>query len=278
MLHPEVAQRKAARDAHCRLFSKVSAPDQGHRTLHDFPKLACRHTLSSVTLGRKRELKLNDMAYRPTEKTEARKAEMRQRVLDASMQIVSAGGFGALTISGVAREAGIATGAVYKHFDSKAQLCAEVFRLATEKELAVVRENALAEGSPSQRLLNAIEAFAARAIRGRRLAYALIAEPVDTLVDAERLRYRGAYADIFRKLVEDGVNARDFPAQTATVSAAALVGVISEALVGPLTWRDGGEPEIEKEELIRSIQAFCLRAVAMHDLDGQGSRLSSAVD
>ena len=206
------------------------------------------------------------MAYRPTEKTEARKAATRQRVLDSSLKIVSAGGFGALTVSDVAREAGIATGAVYRHFDSKAELCAEVFRLATEKELAVVRDNALGEGSPSQRLLNAIQAFAARAISGRRLAYALIAEPVDTLVDAERLRYRSAYAEIFRKLVEDGMAAGNFPPQAATVSAAALVGVIAEALVGPLTWRDGQDPDIDKDELIRSIQAFCFRAVAMRDL------------
>lgn len=190
---------------------------------------------------------------------------MRQRVLDASLRIVSTGGFGALTVSGVAREAGMATGAVYKHFDSKAELCAEVFRLATEKELAVVTENALAEGSPSARLLNAIGAFAARAIRGRRLAYALIAEPVDTLVDVERLRYRRAYADTFRKVVEDGVRAGEFPPQSATVSAAAIVGVISEAMVGPLTWRDGVEPAIDKSELIRSIQTFCLRAVAMKE-------------
>lgn len=205
------------------------------------------------------------MVYRPTEKTAARKAAMRQRILDASLLLVSTGGFGALTINAVAREAGIATGAVYKHFESKAQLCAEIFRGATEKELAVVRDNAWAEGAPATRLLNAIEAFSARALRGRRLAYALIAEPVDTLVDAERLRYRRAYADIFEKLVEDGIRSGDFPPQSATVSAAALVGVISEALVGPLTWTGDEEPAIEKTSLIQSIQAFCLRAVAMQE-------------
>ena len=203
------------------------------------------------------------MVYRPTEKTEARKAAMRQRILDASLLLVSTGGFGAVTISAVAREAGIATGAVYKHFESKAQLCAEVFRGATEKEVAVVRESAWAEGDPATRLLNAIEVFSARALRGRRLAYALIAEPVDALVDAERLRYRRAYADIFEKLVEDGIRRGDFPPQAASVSAAALVGVISEALVGPLTWSDGVPPAMEKTALIQSIQAFCLRAVAL---------------
>ena len=206
------------------------------------------------------------MVYRPTEKTEARKAAMRQRILDAALLLVSTGGFGAVTIGAVAREAGIATGAVYKYFESKAQLCAEVFRRATEKELAVVYANALAEGAPSARLLNAIEAFSARAIRGRRLAYALIAEPVDPLVDAERLRYRRAYAEIFTSLVEDGIRCGEFPPQAASVSAAALVGVISEALTGPLTWNDGAEPAIEKADLIRAIQTFCLRAVARQDL------------
>lgn len=215
------------------------------------------------------------MPYRPTEKTKARKAEMRQRIVDASLRIVSTGGFGALTVSGVAAEAGIATGAVYKHFESKAHLCAEVFRLATEKEVVVVRDHAWADGAPAIRLLNAIGAFAARAIRGRRLAYALIAEPVDALVDAERLRYRVAYAEVFQKLVEDGIRSGDFPPQAASVSAAAVVGVISEALVGPLTWTGSEEPVIQTAELIRSIQAFCLRAVAMRNIDSAGSILQT---
>lgn len=206
------------------------------------------------------------MPYRPTEKTQARKAALRQSILDAALSLVSSGGFGAVTISGVASEAGIATGAVYKHFDSKAQLCAEVFRRATEKEVEVVREHALAPGRPAQRLLDAIQAFAARAIRGRRLAYALIAEPVDALVDEERLRYRHAYAEIFRQLVEEGIRAGEFPPQSPPVSAAALVGVISEALVGPLTWQDDKDPSIEQGELIGAIQAFCLRAVAMREI------------
>ncbi|GAB3550041.1 TetR/AcrR family transcriptional regulator [Noviherbaspirillum agri] len=218
------------------------------------------------------------MAYRPTEKTVARKAALRQQILDAALWQVSSGGFGALTINAVAQQAGIATGAVYKHFESKAELCTEVFRLATEKEVEVVRDTALAEGKPTRRLLNAIEAFAARAIRGRRLAYALIAEPVDTLVDVERLRYRHAYAEIFQQLVEDGIRSGDFPPQLASVSAAALVGVIAEALVGPLTWQAGDQPITEEQTLIRSIQAFCLRAVAMQDIALVQTEVQAAAD
>ena len=58
------------------------------------------------------------MAYRPTEKTLARKAELRSRLLNESLELVSTGGFGALTIVAAATQAGMATGGVYKHFES----------------------------------------------------------------------------------------------------------------------------------------------------------------
>jgi AcrR family transcriptional regulator len=202
------------------------------------------------------------MAYRPTEKTQARKAEVRQRLVNAALAMVSTGGFGALTMAGVAAQAGIATGAVYKHFESKAQLCAEVFRIATEKEVAVVRDTAQGTGSASERLQHAIAAFAERALRNPRLAFALIAEPVDALVDAQRLRYRQAYAEVFVGLVEQGMRAGEFAEQVPSVSAAALVGVIAESLVGPLSPHQG-QSALEPQPLIAAIQAFCLRAVAL---------------
>ena len=202
------------------------------------------------------------MAYRPTEKTLARKAELRNRLLNASLELVSAGGFGALTIAAAAKQAAMATGAVYKHFESKAHLCVEVFRIATEKEISVVREATLGPGTPSTRLLHAIEAFALRALRNPRLAFALIAEPVDALVDAQRLRYRHSYADLFEMLVLQGIESGEFSPQTATVSAAALVGVIAESLVGPLSWPAEDKPQLDALELIGAIQAFCLRAVS----------------
>lgn len=202
------------------------------------------------------------MAYRPTEKTLARKAEIRQRLLDAALGLVSAGGFAALTMVAVAARAGIATGAVYKHFESKDHLCAEVFRAATEREVAMVRETAQGPGTPSERLLHGVEAFAQRALRNPRLAFALIAEPVDALVDAQRLLYRQAYADVFVQLVEQGIQSGEFAPQLPSVSAAALVGVIAESLVGPLSWPAADQAPLETTTLIGAIQAFCLRAVA----------------
>lgn len=206
------------------------------------------------------------MAYRPTDKTQARKAAVRKTFLNAALGLVAQGGFQALTVAAAAQQAGMATGAVYKHFESKAHLCAELFRMATEKEVAVVQAAALGSGTSAERLLAAIDVFALRALRGQRLAYALIAEPVDALVDIERLRYRHAYAEIFERLIATGVRTGEFPPQLASVSAAAVVGVISESLVGPLSWPRDAPPPVEQARLVRAIQAFCLRAVAMKDI------------
>ena len=98
-----------------------------------------------------------------------------------------------------------------------------------------------ADGRPAaERVAAAVEAFCRRALAGPVLAYAQIAEPVDPAVEAERLRLRVGYRDAFARVLEDGVAGGELrPHDTRTV-AAALVGALGEALVGPLSARDAG--------------------------------------
>jgi len=200
------------------------------------------------------------MAYRTTPKIAARQAALRENLLNAALSLVAEGGFGALTIAATANRAGVATGTVYKYFASKGELCAEVFRLGTEKEVAQVQAAASLEGKTRVRLENAVGRFAERALQAPRLAYALIAEPADSLVDKERLNYRRAYAAIFEQLVSEGVENGEFAPQNPAISAAALVGIIAEALIGPLTWQEEQQAE-DQGKLIAQLQAFCVRAV-----------------
>lgn len=212
------------------------------------------------------------MAYRETEHTQAKKAGTRDRILKEARLLVAEGGFNAAAIAQVARRSDIATGTIYRHFPSKAELVAEVFRHSTEHELAAVTQATLAPGSCRERLALAIETFADRALRAPRLAYALIAEPVDTLVEKERLSYRLAYAEAFEDLINEGIRGGDFVVQNATISAAALVGMLSESLVGPLApemesyeEQIGQRESLSDEEtrsLIEDIKALALRSVA----------------
>src|SRR6202035_6084357 len=85
------------------------------------------------------------------------------------------------------------------------------------------------------RLEEVLATFARRALRNPRLAWALIAEPVDPLVDAERLAYRERYAAVISESLSAGIAAGELPEQNVALTAAALVGGCGEALVGPLS-------------------------------------------
>lgn len=210
------------------------------------------------------------MAYRQTEHTQAKKAGTRARILKEARLLVAEGGFAAAAVAPVASRSGIATGTIYRHFPSKAELVAEVFRHATEHELEAVTKATQSDGCARERLERAVETFAIRALQGRRLAYALIAEPVDPLVEKERLSYRFAYAEAFEDLINDGMNTDVFVQQNASISAAAIVGMLSEALVGPLapqsTVGEIAEGKTvfdinQQDGLLTEIKALALRAV-----------------
>src|SRR6478672_6170151 len=104
------------------------------------------------------------MPYRPTVRTEARKAETRERIVSAALDQLAEGGYASANVQAVALRAGIATGSVYRHFPSKGELFAEVFRRASQRELDVVREVAEDEpGRPArERIAAGLEAFARR--------------------------------------------------------------------------------------------------------------------
>lgn len=176
------------------------------------------------------------MAYRPTPRTEARKAAARERIVEAAIAQLEEGGYASATVQAVARRAGVATGSVYRHFPSKSELLAEVFRRATQREIDVLAELAEDESRPAvERVAAAIEAFARRALAAPTRAYALIAEPVDPAVDAERLVYRRGYRDVFKRVLDEGVASGELAPHDTELTAAAFVGAIAEVLVGPLS-------------------------------------------
>jgi AcrR family transcriptional regulator len=199
------------------------------------------------------------VAYRSTKRTEARKAEVRACIVAAARDLIARGGYAEAQVSAVASAAGVATGTVYRHFPSKADLFAEVFREASQREVdAVAAVAESAPGAAADRIAAAVEAFARRALRGRRLAYALLAEPVDPGVEAERLAFRRAYRDVFAGLIAEGSRAGELPEQDPELAGAALVGAIGEALVGPLSPTAGRS---DADALVTALRDFCVRSV-----------------
>lgn len=210
------------------------------------------------------------MAYRTSVLRLDRDLALRERILACALQRVSEGGFVALTMQALAEDAGIATGSLYRHFRSKGELAAEVFAAASQGEVDALAQTLRAPGNPAARLAAGLQQFAARAWHSRRLAFALIAEPVDPEVDEQRLLYREAYAELFVELLEEGAALGVFRVQHLSLIAACLVGAIAESLVGPLSpparaAREAGRLSLDLAEVSQSLVTFCLRAVGAEE-------------
>ncbi|WP_101465676.1 TetR/AcrR family transcriptional regulator [Nocardia fluminea] len=194
------------------------------------------------------------MVYRRTPAVQARLDAQRALIVQGATGVLSRDGFAGLSMAAVAAEAGIATGTVYKQFENKAALVAAVFRTVVAREVDAVRA-AVAEGDVVGRVTAAVETFAGRAMKNPKLAYVLLAEPVDAAVDAQRLEFRRAFAASFETAIAHGVAEGRLPAQDPGLTAAALVGAIGEVLVGPLA----AAPHAET--VIPELVAFAVRAL-----------------
>lgn len=189
-------------------------------------------------------------------------SDTRRRLLDAAFELLDAGGFAAASVQAIANRAGVSAGALYRHFPSKAHLFVEILSEASRRDLAAV-DAAAAGGSVTQRLEAAVAAHARRALRHPRVAWALLHEPVDVLVEEARLAHRRRYCENMAGLIRQGVASGELPEQDVDFTAAALVGAIAEALVGPLS--PVGEHPGSEEEVVATVVRFCRRGLGLPD-------------
>jgi len=180
----------------------------------------------------------------------------RERLLAAARELIETGGYGSASVVAIAERTGVAAATLYRHFVSKEELFIEVFRDVCAGEERAMRAAADEAGPGAVDRLEAVLAtFARRALQNRSLAWALLAEPVDPLVDAERLAYRRRYSELVGRELRAAIQAGEIPVQDVAFTAAVLVGGCGEALVGPLSSAAGGE------EVLSAIQTFVRRAV-----------------
>jgi AcrR family transcriptional regulator len=186
---------------------------------------------------------------------QARLDAQRAAIVAAAAAVLAEAGYAGCTVSTVAARAGVAAGTVYKHFDGKVALVAEVFRRVVTHEVAVVRRAAAASGTAAESTTAVLETFARRALKAPRRAYVLLAEPVDPVIDELRLEFRRAFRDVITEAIGRGVATGELPPQNASLVAAALVGALGEALIGPLA------TGAEDPDTIPTLIEFTLRAI-----------------
>lgn len=199
------------------------------------------------------------MPYRRTPRVQARLDAQREALLAAAVALLSEQGYAGCSVAAVAARAGVSTGSVYRYFPGKAELVVEVFRGLVTREVQAVKDAAEGPGDLIERVVAIVETFASRALKSPRLAYALLAEPVDAPVEAERLVFRRVFQEAFALHVIEAVKAKVLPPQDADVTAAALVGAVAEVLVGPLS------AGVASADTVPNLVRFTLRALGADD-------------
>src|SRR6201986_4317634 len=92
----------------------------------------------------------------------------RERLLLAARELIEEGGYGAASVAAIAERAGVAAGALYRHFAPQEELFVELFRAVCDREVQAMREAAAAmpcDATGVERLETVLATFAARALR-----------------------------------------------------------------------------------------------------------------
>jgi AcrR family transcriptional regulator len=213
------------------------------------------------------------MPYRRTENVTRRLAARHAAIIAAARAAAREGGMAAVQIAPVAQRAGIAVGTVYRYFPGKMDLVGALLAEISGSEIAALRRAAAGAPGPLSALAAAIMTFAVRSLRERQLTFAAIAEPVEAELDAARRAFRKSLAAEFSSRIAAAIAGRHLPEQDAALSAAALVGLLIEGLIGPLA----PDASRREREHVQSLALVALRALGVADARARGLVVQTAL-
>lgn len=158
---------------------------------------------------------------------ERRRIAVRERILEAALELFETRGYEATTVTEIARRADIAYGTFFNHFPSKLHLLREISDLALRDLFENVEEARKRPGSFADHLVAFFESSAGRAEekgpQARELIGAMMALAFPETAGQDDRRIRQA----FRRLLEDGVAAGE-------LDEAVDVDTLADVVVG--TW------------------------------------------
>jgi AcrR family transcriptional regulator len=209
------------------------------------------------------------MPYRRTDNVVRKLAARHLAILEAAKALAAEGGMAAVQIAAVAARANIAAGTVYRYFPAKIALVAALVAAVSEQEVAALRQAANAAPGPLSALAAAVTTFAARALAHRKLAFALIAEPVEPELENVRLSYRRALVGEYEIRIHAALAGGNLSGQDVNLTAPAVIGALIEGLIGPLAPGEENDAAIMRAR-IQTLTLFTLRALGVVDARARG--------
>ena len=146
---------------------------------------------------------------------------------------------------------------------------AELVAALAQSEIAALSQAADAAPGPLSALAAAVATFAARALADRRLALALIAEPVGHDVDAVRVKYRKALAGAFETRIRAAMAAGHLPRSGCGRGRAGIGRRADRRLDRPVGAAGRRDPA-KQRAAVQALTLFALRALGVVDARARG--------
>ncbi|MFF3248077.1 TetR/AcrR family transcriptional regulator [Streptomyces sp. NPDC002870] len=138
--------------------------------------------------------------------------EAAKKLLVAAVGAFAERGYHATTTRDIAGRAGMSPAALYIHYKTKEELLHRISRIGHDKALEILSAAADAEGTPSERLADAVSSFV-RWHAGRHDTAHVVQYEIDALSDDHRteiLELRRRSDAVVRGILRDGVESGEF--------------------------------------------------------------------
>ncbi|APR70318.1 MULTISPECIES: TetR/AcrR family transcriptional regulator [Acinetobacter] len=202
------------------------------------------------------------MSYKRSSLMQERMEQNRKSILSSARKLISEGGFKDAQIQTIAEQAGVSSGLVYRYFDNKSQVLIEVLSEAINTELLVIDAITDSDLPAEHKLHKAVATFVKRALNSPQLAYSLMFEPVDSLVEHERFRVKQLIKQSVIKILADGKASGEFDLEDLNTTALCVVGAMTYVVVEPLDPAQNTKfDQQHKDYFSKQIADFCVDAV-----------------
>ncbi len=163
-------------------------------------------------------------------------ARQEQAVFDAAIGLFVARGYGAVTLSDIAAEVGLARNSLYRYFPDKAAILLRWYRTELPAQAARSAELLAGDDPPAARLLRWAEAQIDYARQPEHALVAAMAEAVADLAPAERAELAESHqrllAPVVSTLAESGLGGAELDAATDLLWGLVLAQASRELRVG----------------------------------------------
>lgn len=192
----------------------------------------------------------------PIGRRDRRKAETRRRLLVAARSLFVERGYDATRPQDIAREADVAAGTFYLHFDDKRAAFLAFTDEAAQELMDSLRSRKREDVDFEQSLFRALEGLLAYSDANPGVLRAAFADEAVIASGSLRASLRDRLAENLAEGLEDGMRRgaihRDYDP---LLTAYAIVGLIQQALV------HGSHAGLGRKELLANVTRFCSRAL-----------------